>query len=146
MKFKSLGKWVRWCIADSWNETREDMEVLNEWLLAEHLNITYHRPLLRYLNSCERRDNGIPDFWELPSIHRNPRSFAARKGFPMSCKRCIVPKVKLKLCCSSFFQFHNLWKYQLFRKLYHVQMFKAQIGIVLEGTLFDIHITFFFLK
>lgn len=69
------------------------MEVLNEWLLAEHLNITYHRPLLGYLNSRERRDNGIPDFWELPSIHRNPRSFAARKGFPMSCKRCIVPKV-----------------------------------------------------
>lgn len=104
-----MGKWVRWCIADSWNETREDMEVLNEWLLAEHLNITYHRPLLRYLNSRERRDNGIPDFWELPSIHRNPRSFAARKGFPMSCKRCIVPKVNYVVQVSfSFTTYENI--------------------------------------
>lgn len=32
---------VRRCIAVSWNETREELEVLYEWLLAEHLNITY---------------------------------------------------------------------------------------------------------
>lgn len=88
-----MGKWVCWCIVDLWNEIREDMEVLNEWFFVEYLNIIYYWLLLGYLNSCECRDNGIFDFWELFSIYWNLRLFVVCKGFFMSCKRCIVFKV-----------------------------------------------------